>query len=155
LRHAPAASALRDLADHAARGTLTLVFSSHDGERNNAVVLRDVLEQMVRRSAPHARRTRTHALERVIRRGSCDVRGCRCRQPCVLLDASIGEHRRAEAMRKQRSKDGERAACRCAQRVSRIRARAMGGCQRTAVERRFRWLTAESPCVRKYGVLRA
>ncbi len=48
LRHGPPATALRDLAGRAARGTLTLVFSSHDGERNNAVVLRAVLERMAR-----------------------------------------------------------------------------------------------------------
>jgi uncharacterized protein YeaO (DUF488 family) len=57
----PAASdQLRALADLAADGTLTLVFSSHDAEQNNAVVLKDQIERLARRrprrSSPGRRR---------------------------------------------------------------------------------------------------
>jgi uncharacterized protein YeaO (DUF488 family) len=44
--HSPSAAPHLDaLAERAAHGTLTLVFSSHDTARNNAVVLRDELER--------------------------------------------------------------------------------------------------------------
>ena len=46
----PAASEhLRALAALAAGGTLTLVFSSHDAEHNNAVVLKGQIERLARR----------------------------------------------------------------------------------------------------------
>ena len=51
LRAGPATGSLKALAARASRGTLTLVYSSHDAEHNNAVVLS---EQIARR----ARRTR-------------------------------------------------------------------------------------------------
>jgi uncharacterized protein YeaO (DUF488 family) len=39
------AQALRPLVDAARRGDLTLVYSSHDAEHNNAVVLKEYLEE--------------------------------------------------------------------------------------------------------------
>jgi uncharacterized protein YeaO (DUF488 family) len=47
------AGRLRELAARAAGGTLTLVFSSHDTEHNNAVVLKDELERLTHREAAH------------------------------------------------------------------------------------------------------
>ena len=47
LRMTPAREALKALSARASKGTLTLVFSSHDAEHNNAVVL---LEQLARRT---------------------------------------------------------------------------------------------------------
>ncbi len=55
LRHQPEAEQLRALARRAASGTVTLVFSSHDGEHNNAVVLRDEIARRARRSAAATR----------------------------------------------------------------------------------------------------
>jgi uncharacterized protein YeaO (DUF488 family) len=53
----PAAQALvDDLAHRAARETVTLVYSAHDREHNNAVVLADELEH--RRRSPRAARAR-------------------------------------------------------------------------------------------------
>lgn len=51
LKEATAAEQLRALADRAADGTLTLVFSSHDTEHNNAVVLKEQIERRARRRA--------------------------------------------------------------------------------------------------------
>jgi uncharacterized protein YeaO (DUF488 family) len=60
LRVSPALDSLKALAARASKGNLTLVFSSHDAEHNNAVVL---LEQIARRSrrtraVPSARKAR-------------------------------------------------------------------------------------------------
>ena len=43
----PAADSLRALALRAEKSTVTLIFSSHDTEHNNAVVLKEVLERRV------------------------------------------------------------------------------------------------------------
>ena len=40
-----AAKRLDDLVERAARGTVTLLFSTHDAEHNNAVVLKDAIER--------------------------------------------------------------------------------------------------------------
>ena len=53
LRERSPAGRLRELAARAADGTLTLVFSSHDTEHNNAVVLKEELERKAHRSAAH------------------------------------------------------------------------------------------------------
>jgi uncharacterized protein YeaO (DUF488 family) len=52
LARPPAADHLRALRERAARGTVTLVFSSRDLEHNNAVVLRDEAERRSRRRSP-------------------------------------------------------------------------------------------------------
>ena len=44
---------LHELAARAAGETLTLVFSSHDTEHNNAVVLKEKLERLAHRAAAH------------------------------------------------------------------------------------------------------
>jgi uncharacterized protein YeaO (DUF488 family) len=49
LKQPAAAEQLRALADRAADRTLTLIFSSHDGEHNNAVVLKGEIERLARR----------------------------------------------------------------------------------------------------------
>jgi len=67
LKEAAAAEQLRALADRAADGTLTLVFSSHDTEHNNAVVLKEQIERRARRRAGE-RRTRTTVRARSPRR---------------------------------------------------------------------------------------
>lgn len=46
LRKPEAVSRLRELAGHAASKTVTLIFSSHDGEHNNAVVLKEEIEKL-------------------------------------------------------------------------------------------------------------
>jgi uncharacterized protein YeaO (DUF488 family) len=51
LRESPAADALRALVARAAKGTVTLLFSSHDAEHNNAVVLKAHVERRLRRAA--------------------------------------------------------------------------------------------------------
>ena len=51
LKQPGAAEQLRALADRAADRTLTLIFSSHDGEHNNAVVLKGEIERLARRRA--------------------------------------------------------------------------------------------------------
>ena len=51
LKEPAAAEQLRALADRAADRTLTLVFSSHDSEHNNAVVLKAEIERLARRRA--------------------------------------------------------------------------------------------------------
>jgi uncharacterized protein YeaO (DUF488 family) len=43
LKERAAKGRLRELADRAAHGTVTLIFSAHDAEHSNAVVLRDLL----------------------------------------------------------------------------------------------------------------
>jgi uncharacterized protein YeaO (DUF488 family) len=50
LEQSPAAERLHELAERAAKGTVTLVFSSHDAEHNNAVVLKEELERLGRRT---------------------------------------------------------------------------------------------------------
>jgi uncharacterized protein YeaO (DUF488 family) len=55
LKRKPASELVRRLAEQAERDTVTLLFSSHDAEHNNAVVLRDVIEG--RRVTPAADRT--------------------------------------------------------------------------------------------------
>jgi uncharacterized protein YeaO (DUF488 family) len=47
------AGRLRELAARAADETLTLVFSSHDTEHNNAVVLKEEIERLAHRAAAH------------------------------------------------------------------------------------------------------
>jgi uncharacterized protein YeaO (DUF488 family) len=49
LKETAALEQLRALADRAAGGTLTLIFSSHDAEHNNAVVLKGQIERRARR----------------------------------------------------------------------------------------------------------
>ncbi len=44
-------SALRDLAGRSRRGTVTLVFGARDEARNNAVVLKELIEAIARRAA--------------------------------------------------------------------------------------------------------
>jgi uncharacterized protein YeaO (DUF488 family) len=53
LRDRALAERLRELAARAVDKTVTLVFSSHDTEHNNAVVLREELERLAHRSAGH------------------------------------------------------------------------------------------------------
>ena len=48
------AERLHELAARAADGTVTLVFSSHDTEHNNAVVLKEELERLAQRIAAGA-----------------------------------------------------------------------------------------------------
>ena len=50
LRTSPALEALKALAARASKGTLTLVFSSHDAEHNNAVVLSKQIARRARRT---------------------------------------------------------------------------------------------------------
>lgn len=64
LRNSHAAELLEDLARRAAHGTVTLVYSAHDQEHNNAVVLADELDRRLRtrkpaRHAPKPRRSRS------------------------------------------------------------------------------------------------
>ncbi len=47
------AGRLRELAARATDETITLVFSSHDTEHNNAVVLKEELERLAHRRAAH------------------------------------------------------------------------------------------------------
>jgi uncharacterized protein YeaO (DUF488 family) len=49
--------ALRPILDAAQAGNVTLVFSSHDAEHNNAVVLKDYVEEKLHRKARHAKPT--------------------------------------------------------------------------------------------------
>jgi uncharacterized protein YeaO (DUF488 family) len=48
LREGSASERLQELAARAARGTVTLIFASHDREHNNAVVLKDELARLSR-----------------------------------------------------------------------------------------------------------
>jgi len=57
LKETAASEQLRALSDRAAARTLTLVFSSHDAEHNNAVVLKGQIERLVRRRAGPRRTT--------------------------------------------------------------------------------------------------
>jgi len=56
LRAGPALEQLRTLAERASQGTVTLLFSSHDMEHNNAVVLKSEIDDLVREKdwRPHA-----------------------------------------------------------------------------------------------------
>jgi uncharacterized protein YeaO (DUF488 family) len=56
LKSSPAVDAVRALLASASKGTVTLVFSSHDLEHNNAAALKAYLERRMRRSK--ARSTR-------------------------------------------------------------------------------------------------
>ena len=49
LRSAEAQAALKQMEDRAKQGPVTLVFAAHDAEHNNAVVLRDQLQQALKR----------------------------------------------------------------------------------------------------------
>lgn len=49
LKEGPAPERLRELAERALQHTVTLVFSSHDAEHNNAVVLKEELERIAHR----------------------------------------------------------------------------------------------------------
>jgi uncharacterized protein YeaO (DUF488 family) len=49
LQHPAAAERVRELAYQAARGTITLIFSTRDVEHNSAVVLKEELERLVHR----------------------------------------------------------------------------------------------------------
>ena len=51
LRHEPAGSLLAELTQRAARGTVTLVYGARDQEHNGAVVLRDVISDLLRGQA--------------------------------------------------------------------------------------------------------
>jgi uncharacterized protein YeaO (DUF488 family) len=55
LRSAPAQAVLAELARRAARGNVTLVYGARDEQHNGAVVLRDLLEEMLRPHAPSSR----------------------------------------------------------------------------------------------------
>ena len=56
LQASPAAESVRALAARAAGGAVTLLFSSHDAEHNNAVVLKGALEKKPARvAAPRSR----------------------------------------------------------------------------------------------------
>ena len=48
---------LRELAARAAAGTVTLVFSSHDAQHNNAVVLKEEIERLANRAVSAAHRS--------------------------------------------------------------------------------------------------
>jgi uncharacterized protein YeaO (DUF488 family) len=56
LKEIEAAERLRELAQRAAEGTVTLIFSSRDVEHNNAVVLRDELERLAHRIVARSER---------------------------------------------------------------------------------------------------
>jgi len=59
LRAEPARTALSGLANRAARGTVTLVYSAHDEAHNNAVVLaRELERRLARKRGKPARHTR-------------------------------------------------------------------------------------------------
>jgi uncharacterized protein YeaO (DUF488 family) len=47
LRHEPAKEHLRELVDRAEHGTVTLIFSTHDPEKNNAAILKDEIARRV------------------------------------------------------------------------------------------------------------
>jgi len=49
LRSAEAQAALQQLEERAKQGPITLLFAAHDAEHNNAVVLRDQLQQALKR----------------------------------------------------------------------------------------------------------
>lgn len=51
LRAGPGAAALADLGRRAARGTVTLVYAARDERHNNAVVLRDLIDDAARAHA--------------------------------------------------------------------------------------------------------
>jgi uncharacterized protein YeaO (DUF488 family) len=59
LKETAASEQLRALAERAAGRTLTLIFSSHDAEHNNAVVLKGQIERLAGRRAPRVRTTAT------------------------------------------------------------------------------------------------
>jgi uncharacterized protein YeaO (DUF488 family) len=59
LQHEPARGRLRELVDRAAHGTVTLIFSTHDPEHNNAVMLKDEIAR--RRTMRGPRAPRSHA----------------------------------------------------------------------------------------------
>jgi uncharacterized protein YeaO (DUF488 family) len=67
LKEPPAADCLRELAHRAAAGTVTLIFSSHEEQYNNAVVIRDRLQRMVGRSRQRRPRARPSARRRKVR----------------------------------------------------------------------------------------
>ncbi len=52
LQREPARALLADLARRAARGPVTLVYAARDPDHNDAVVLRDLLEEALRPPAP-------------------------------------------------------------------------------------------------------
>jgi uncharacterized protein YeaO (DUF488 family) len=54
LMQSPAHERLLELAHRAAMETVTLIFSSHDAEHNNAVVLKQEIEQRAHRMAAHS-----------------------------------------------------------------------------------------------------
>ena len=56
LKASPASEGLQALAERASKGTVTLVFSSHDAEHNNAVVLKHEIERL---APSHPRETGT------------------------------------------------------------------------------------------------
>jgi uncharacterized protein YeaO (DUF488 family) len=58
LAKSPAVEAFEEIARHAARGALTLVFSSHDAVQNNAAVLAELLSARV--EGRHARSEHAH-----------------------------------------------------------------------------------------------
>lgn len=58
LRRQPAAGLFDELVARAKRGPVTLVFGAKDEEHNQAVVLRDMIEQRLRRARPRAPATR-------------------------------------------------------------------------------------------------
>lgn len=66
LKEPEASEQLRALADLAAARTLTLVFSSHDAEHNNAVVLKGEIERLARRRSGE-RRTKAPVVRRSAR----------------------------------------------------------------------------------------
>jgi uncharacterized protein YeaO (DUF488 family) len=58
------AESWRSIVSLARRGTVTLVYSSHDEEHNNAVALREYLQSKTGQSAGHRRSTTPHRTSR-------------------------------------------------------------------------------------------
>ena len=56
LKASPASEGLHALAERASTTTVTLIFSSHDAEHNNAVVLKQEIERLAIASSPSKRK---------------------------------------------------------------------------------------------------
>lgn len=61
LRAEPARKKLEALAKRARRSTVTLIYSAHDEDHNNAVVLKGLLDRALKRPAPQAKGSRKAA----------------------------------------------------------------------------------------------
>jgi uncharacterized protein YeaO (DUF488 family) len=73
LRRQPAAGLVDELVALANRGALTLVYGAKDELHNQAVVLRELIEQKMRRAHPHSRPARTAAEAAPLARSRRDV----------------------------------------------------------------------------------